>query len=93
MALSAAIAARIEAVRAHFELADNWPTEPFWLNFWSWVADPAEFIDGHLTFLVSVQSDALVLPYLERLEGLILSMAVAPPEAKGADAPPQDKKK
>lgn len=90
MGLSAAIAARIEAVRAFFELADNWPVEPFWLNPWSWVADPAEFVDGHLTFLLSVESDALAVPYLERLEGVLPPEAVAPPERESTPPPPDD---
>ena len=68
MGLSAAIAARIEAVREHFELADNWPLEPFRLNAWSFVPSPEEFVDGHLTFLLAVQNDALALPYLGRIE-------------------------
>lgn len=100
MGLSAAIAARIEAVREHFELADNWPTEPFRLNAWSQVADPAEFVDGHLTFLLAVQNDVLALPYLGRIEFVMEMLqemaqdlppeAVAPPEAKGTPPPPKE---
>ena len=90
MGLSAAIAARIEAVREYFELADNWPTEPFRLNAWSLVTDPAEFVDGHLTFLLSVESDALAVPYLERLESLLPPEAVAPPEMEGSTPPPEE---
>lgn len=70
MGPSVEILARIEEVRAYFELADNWPTQPFHLNEWSEVKDPAEFVDGHLTFLLTVQNDALALPYLARLEFL-----------------------
>lgn len=90
MALSADIAARVERLREHFELADNWPTEPFRLNPWSEVTDAAEFVDGHLTFLLSVESDALAVPYLERLESLLPPEAVAPPEAKRAEPPPEE---
>ena len=91
MALSAHIAGRIERLRQHFELADNWPTEPFALNAFSWVSDAAEFVDGHLTFLLSTESNALALPYLERLESILPPKAVAPPEAKRAEPPPEEK--
>ncbi len=91
MALSADIAGRVERLREHFELADNWPTEPFALNAFSWVSDPAEFVDGHLTFLLSVQHDALALPYLLRLEGLLPPAPKTPakPSPKRVERPPK----
>lgn len=99
MGLSAAIAARIEAVREYFELADNWPLEPFRLNAWPFVPSPQEFVDGHLTFLLAVQNDALALPYLGRIEFVMEMLqeeaqglppeAVAPPQTKGTPPPPE----
>ncbi len=91
------IAERIERVRDYFELADNWPLEPFRLNAWSFVPSPEEFVDGHLTFLLSVQSDALALPYLGRIEfvmEMLQEMALlptppTPPEPESADGPPK----
>ncbi len=80
------VAERIERVREYFELADNWPVEPFALNAWSFVTAPVDFVDGHLTFLLSVESDALALPYLGRLEFLVehleelKSLLSAPPQ-------------
>lgn len=68
------VESRIEAVRAFFELADNWPTEPFPLAAGSaWVFEPNQFIHGHLDLILSGKDAALVLPYLERLEGLMRS--------------------
>lgn len=64
---------RIEAVRAFFELADNWPTVPFRITA-GWVFDPAQFLDAHLEMVLSGKNTALVLPYLERLEGLAIAV-------------------
>lgn len=90
MPVSKPIAQRIEAVREHFELLDNWPTQPFALNAWSQIVDPAEFVDGHLTFLLSVQSDALALPYLMRLEQLLLPPPEPEPQPESPDSPLDD---
>lgn len=65
------IAERIERVREHFELADNWPALPFRLNPWSVVEVPTEFVDSHMEMILSGKEAALVLPYLERLESLL----------------------
>jgi len=65
---------RIEEARSFFELADNWPIEPFQLPGGGWVFAPAQFIDGHLEMVLSGKNAALLLPYLERLEWVAVAV-------------------